>query len=233
MKIQLLCLIIFLVLFSPVMAQESESERATDGAVASETDQTPALEQATEPDRTKAPAKAVQLPTIPDYLPPNEKALFSSAYSGDLPGVMAALAKGASVNVADQKKRSALMLAASNGHNSVVEYLISEGAEINARDGDNQTALIYASKRSFNAVAAALLRSGAEVNVQSKKKGVSALMLAAVWNNVKLVNMLLQHGADANLTDIFGRTAVVLAKKKGNTAVIEILSSSDTTEAGT
>jgi len=233
MKIQLLCLIIFLVLFSPVIAQESESERATDGAVASETDQTPDVERATEPDRTKVPTKAVQLPTIPDYLPPNEKALFSSAYSGDLAGVQAALAKGASVNVADQKKRTALMLAASNGHNSVVEYLISEGAEINARDGDNQTALIYASKRSFNAVAAALLRSGAEVNVQSKKKGVSALMLAAVWNNVKLVNMLLQHGADANLTDIFGRTAVVLAKKKGNTAVIEILSSSDTTEAGT
>jgi hypothetical protein len=31
------------------------------------------------------------------------------------------------------------------------------------------------------------------------------------------------YGADANLTDIFGRTAKVLARKKGNSAVVDLL----------
>jgi len=113
-----------------------------------------------------------------------------------------------------------------------VEDLISEGADVNARDGDNQTALMYASKRSFNKTAAVLLKNGADVNVRSKKEGISALMLAAIWNNVDLVNMFLDQGADAKLRDVFGRTAEDLARKKGNSAVVDILSSSIKTEAG-
>jgi ankyrin repeat protein len=59
--------------------------------------------------------------------------------------------------------------------------------------------------------------------VQSKKKRVSALMLAAVWDNVELVKMLLEHGADPHPADVFGRTAKILAEKKGNVAVVELL----------
>lgn len=224
MKIQLTIVILLCALGVPVITLASESERVPDAIEDSEAAQIPDIEQESESGGSKTLAKGVTLPTIPDYLAPNDKALFTKAYGGDLAGVQAAVAKGAAVNVADQKKRTALMLAASNGHTAVVEYLISEGGDIDAKDGDNQTALMYASRRSFNETAAVLLKNGAEVNVQSKKKGVSPLMLAAVWDNVVLVNMLLARGADANLTDIFGRTAEGLAQKKGNSAVTDILS---------
>ena len=127
------------------------------------------------------------------------------------------------MNVRDQKKRTPLIFAATNGHTPVVGFLISKGAEVNAKDSSGQTALLYAAKRSFNQAAALLLEKGAEVNVQSKKKRVTPLMLAAVWNNVELLQMLLDKGADPGLTDIFGRTAKILAQKKGNAAIVELL----------
>jgi len=224
MKIQLMIVILLWAFSSAVTAQASEPEQTPDSIKISEVDQTPDVEQEAEPGETAGSFNGIKLPKIPDFLPPDEKALFGSAYAGDLAETQAALARGADVNIADQKKRTALMLASSKGHTAVVEYLIGEGADVNAKDGDDQTALMYASKRSFNETAAVLLKNGAEVNVQSRKKGVSPLMLAAVWDNVVLVNMLLEHGADASVTDLFGRTAEVLAQKKGNSAVVEILS---------
>lgn len=148
--------------------------------------------------------------------------LIMSTYTGDLPQIKLLLEKGANVNLRDKKQRTPLIFAASNGHTSVVEFLIGKGAAVNARDSGGRTALMYAAKRSFNETAAVLLKNGAEVNVQSKKKGITALMLAAVWNNEELVQMLLKHGADPQLTDIFGRTAKLLAEKKGN-AVVALL----------
>lgn len=160
---------------------------------------------------------------MPGSLSEQDNNLILSTYGGDLAKVQVLVAKGANVNVQDQKKRTPLIFAATNGHTSIVEFLISRGAEINAKDSGGQTALMYAAKRSFNETAALLLEKGAEVNVQSKKKGITALMLAAVWDNVELVQMLLKHGADAHLTDTFGRTARILAQKKGNTAVVDLL----------
>ncbi|MEP5763116.1 MAG: ankyrin repeat domain-containing protein [Halieaceae bacterium] len=160
---------------------------------------------------------------VPGPLSEQDRNLVLGAYQGDLARVEVLVGKGANVNVQDQKKRTPLIFAATNGHTSVVEFLISKGAKVNAQDSGGRSALLYAAKRSFNETAALLIEKGADINVQSKKKGVNALMLAAVWDNVELVQMLLKQGADTQLTDIFGRTAKVLAEKKGNKAVVDLL----------
>ena len=153
-----------------------------------------------------------------------EVAFLRSVYSGDLDDVKVLVSKGADVNLRDQKKRTPLILAAYNGHTPVVAFLVGEGAEVNAVDGDSQTALMYASRRSFNETASLLLDNGAEVNLQSKKRNLDALMLAAVADNAELVRMLLDHGADASQKDIFGRSAKDLAEMKGNAAMVDMLS---------
>lgn len=152
-----------------------------------------------------------------------EKALLQSAYDGKLSDVEALVSKVSSVDVAAAKKRTPLMLAASNGHTSVVEFLHGKGANINAQDSEGKTALMYTCKRSFNETASYLLENGADVNIRGEKKQITALMIAAVAGNLELVKMLLEHGADAGLTDIFGNTAMSLAERKGNSAVVELL----------
>ncbi len=169
------------------------------------------------------PPQDPQQDEVPKVLSQRDKDLIQSSFDGELAQVEVLIMKGASVNLQDQKKRTPLILASSNGHLAVVEFLVSKGAEVNLKDSDSKTALMYASKRSFNDVAAFLLKNDAEVNGQSKKKGVTALMLAAVWDNAELVRMLLEHGADPSLTDIFGKTAKFYAEEKGNTVVVAML----------
>lgn len=190
----------------------------------------PVFSQASEPEGTPDVLDLTEIPSFPSApeqpggMSEMEQNLIMGAYNGDVPKLKVLIAKGADVNTRDQKKRTPLIFAATNGHTSTAAFLISQGAEVNAKDSGGRTALLYASKRSFNETAALLLDQGADVNVQSKKKKITALMLAAVWDNEELVQMLLKHGADPQLTDIFGRTAKILAEKKGNAAMVELLS---------
>ena len=205
MKITLICLIFTM------------SLGVVDSALASEKDETPDVLDISE---------AAQFPEqldVPGPLGQLDQNLIASAYKGRLEDVSVYLKKGANINVQDQKKRTPLIFAASAGHTEVVEYLIDAGADVSMQDSDGQTALLHACKRSFNETAALLLDKGADVNVQSKKKGVTALMLAAVWDNTELAQLLLDNGANPHAKDIFGRTARLLAEKKGNTAMLRML----------
>ncbi len=205
MKILLTFVTLLWAFSSPLFAQASEPKQTPD------TIGDPVSDPAPEP--TDAPKPLSQ----------NDKALLQNAFDGNLAKVKILISKGGTLDLRDQRKRTPLILAASNGHTSVVEFLLSQGADINAMDDDQQTALTYAARRSFNKTAAFLLNNGVEVNVQSKKKGFTALMIASGWGNVELVQLLLEHGADAALTDSFGQTAKGVAQERGISAVVDLL----------
>lgn len=62
-----------------------------------------------------------------------------------------------------------------------------------------------------------LLKHGALVNTQDKK-GWTALMHAADWDQTAVINVLVQRGADLNLRNAKGETALAVAKKYKHTA---------------
>jgi ankyrin repeat protein len=185
----------------------------------------------TESTRTSEPVET------PAPLSPRDEVLLQSVWDGDLETVKLLVKKGANVNSAEPKKnRTALMLAATRKNLDVVKFLQEKGADVNARDSDGQTALMYSCRQRYrdkseNAVAFFLLENGAEINLRSKKKGFTALMLAAGTGNEELVQKLLDKGADPTIKDNFGVTAEATAKRTGQASVVEMLSNSPAPDA--
>ena len=100
---------------------------------------------------------------------------------------------------------------------------VDAGAAIEAKDGNGRTALMNASSGPFSETVELLLKKGASVNVQGTLEGFTPLMTAAAEGLVDVVRLLLTYGADRNLEDQDGDTALSFAKRNGHTEVVELL----------
>jgi serine/threonine-protein phosphatase 6 regulatory ankyrin repeat subunit A/serine/threonine-protein phosphatase 6 regulatory ankyrin repeat subunit B len=110
--------------------------------------------------------------------------------------VMMLIRSGANVNTKDEWGRTALMEAARNGCESIVQLLIDNGADVK-----NSTALISAvgcygnDEDKKERIVMLLIRSGANVNAKDKQ-GRTALMEAARNGCETIVPLLINNGAD-------------------------------------
>jgi len=106
-----------------------------------------------------------------------------------------------------------------------IRELVARGANVKHRDTFHRTPLIRAIAVGgirLPEVVACLLELGAAVDAQNNK-GMTALMEAALRNDVQVVHVLLRHGADPTLTDRTGRTALHFAGGDGKSLIAEAL----------
>jgi len=70
-----------------------------------------------------------------------------------------------------------------------------------------------------------LLQEGAELNCQDKLQGETALMKSVISSNFDETYALLQEGADVNIVDTYGQTALDLALYKFDSApdIVDLL----------
>ena len=163
---------------------------------------------------------AAQTPVQPT---PEEQALMEAAYLGKLDEVRRLVLDGTRVDVIDEERRSPLMFAAFNGRSAVAEYLLDAGAEIDAKDSSGRTALMYAASGPFAETVGLLLKRGAEVNVQGTLEGFTPLMTAAAEGLADVVRILLAAGANRDIKDKDGDTALTFAKQNGHSEVAALL----------
>jgi len=116
-----------------------------------------------------------------------------------------------------------MMFAAFNGHAAVAEYLLDAGAEIDAKDSTGRTALMYAASGPFVETVGLFLKRGAEVNVQGTLEGFTPLMTAAAEGLADVVRLLLGAGADRDIKDVDGDTALSFARQNGHAEVVALL----------
>jgi ankyrin repeat protein len=145
-----------------------------------------------------------------------------AAARGKLDEIKSALEDGANPNVFNSNGQTALQYAAYYGHLPVVEALLTAGADIDIRTeekgvGIGMTALSFIAgsgyTRGHEAIIQTLVAAGADIDAQTGQ-GTTPLMLAAssgVAGFPQAVKALLEAGADTELTDVYGRTALKLA----------------------
>jgi ankyrin repeat protein len=144
--------------------------------------------------------------------------LCKAAEDADLSEVARLVNSGVDINEPGGiHKETALCASAGTGHLEVADFLLAHGAHVENADCDGFTALHYCARPNYhggpdkesvgrrNEIARHLLEHNASVNARIRH-GDTPLLLAVAEDNVALVKLLLEHGADPSLADSDGVT---------------------------
>jgi ankyrin repeat protein len=150
--------------------------------------------------------------------------LGGAALRGDVEAMRLLIDRGAVIDAKNGAGATALMAAATNGNPSAVQLLLEKGADPNLRTKLGETALGNAAGAGNTATVKLLLDRGVDVNSRNSR-GYSPLMLAAGSDamNADIVKLLLAKGADASFSADYDETALILASRRGDTAVTRLL----------
>ncbi|XP_066547687.1 E3 ubiquitin-protein ligase MIB2 [Amia ocellicauda] len=125
------------------------------------------------------------------------------------------------VDIKNQGK-TALQVAAHQGHMEVVKVLLQANSNIEVKDEDGDTALHYTAFGNQAEIARLLLSKGANVNLLNNSM-CTALHIAVNKGFTEVVRVLSEHNADVNLQDSYGDTPLHDAIAKDFRNIIEIL----------
>ncbi len=137
--------------------------------------------------------------------------LFYAARSNNVDLLKLLIKAGASVHAVNKYDSTPLMRAAMEGSAESVNVLIGAGADIDAENALGGTALLLAVKHGHPGVAGQLLDAGADPNRMSARIGVTPLQYAAGRVSPSHVKLFIEAGADVNLPDPDGLTALMFA----------------------
>lgn len=156
----------------------------------------------------------------PDTVDPSgQPVLHLAARSDALEVVKVLVGARADVDKRNGNGESAIMLAALNGHRSVVEFLLEKEAQINH---PGWTPLLYAATNGHLQILKKLVEHHAYIDASSPN-GLTSLMMAARGGHIDTVKFLLEGDADPGLLNDLGESALVWAERARNTDIAALL----------
>jgi ankyrin repeat protein len=148
-----------------------------------------------------------------------EAALLSAYQNGYLDIVNQLLDDGISPNVSDDGN-SLLILSAKNGDLVLVDKLIKVGADVNYNS--TQGLLSILSTNGYDEQIELAIKAGAYIN-RKDDTNRSALYLAVMGNRVSTVKLLIDAGADVNVTSKSGYTPLLITAHYGYLELAKLL----------
>jgi ankyrin repeat protein len=159
--------------------------------------------------------------------PYGETALHTCAYTGNTAALRVLISAGASIDPGDSwRGQTPLMWAAAKGHAETMRALIEAGADVNARSTIIQwerqrtdeprdkwlppggwTPLLLAARESCVKCIDVLAKAGADLNIVDPQQH-TALIIALINGHYDVAGRLIDHGADLNMQDEVGQTAL-------------------------
>lgn len=152
-------------------------------------------------------------------------AIFLAAFSDrSADTVRLLLARGANARIVDDVQKMTVLHAAAFGNDAAtLKLILDAGVDVNAADITGSTALMYATANGNLESAKLLLARGANVNAVSGPPGATVkngtialgqftpLILASTYGPHALVRVLIDAGANVNVTDARGMTPLMYA----------------------
>jgi ankyrin repeat protein len=157
-------------------------------------------------------------------LPPEAQAdldqrLIRAAKANNAGAAAQLIRAGGNVNAKDAIQDSAFLYAGAEGFNEVLQLTLAAGADVRSTNRFGGTALIPASEHGHVDTVRILIAAGVPVN-HVNNLGWTAMQEAILLNNggprqQEVVRQLLDAGADPNIRDPQGRTALENAERLG------------------
>jgi ankyrin repeat protein len=131
--------------------------------------------------------------------------------------------RGAELTNLERCGGETLFCAAFNNNIDGVKLLVQRGVSVNASHNWAGTPLIAASQAGHYDMVKFLIQRGAKVSLEIAATGQTALHYAAKLGRARVAELLIQSGAEVNLTDGLDRTALHLAAGAGETEMVKLL----------
>ena len=153
--------------------------------------------------------------------------LMTSCFKGQLSIVKKLLQHDARIDTVDKNNNNALMFAAQEGHNDILQMLLEKNPTSSDCEGhQNVTPLGQAALNGHLKVVEDLIQNwGVNINHQDQF-GRTPLISAARCNRIPVVKFLLQNEADASIKTNNGDDALYWARTYKNQEIIKLLSKS-------
>lgn len=134
---------------------------------------------------------------------------------------------GADVNAKDTIEDSPYLYAGAQGFNDILRLTLAHGADLQSTNRYGGTALIPAAEKGHPETVQLLLDAGVAVD-HVNRLGWTALLEAIVLSqggpvHQRIVQMLIQGGADVNVADGDGVTPLQHAQRRGYTEIVALL----------
>lgn len=144
----------------------------------------------------------------------NQK-LFKAVKKENVEEITLLIHNGANVNALNNKGYSPFHLAVLENNVEIIKLLVEAGGDLNykCKTYCNTTLLCIAAINQAHESAAFLLAKGIDVNGVSEQC-MSPLMYATHWDDIKMMNILLEHNANINQLDNEGKNALFYVTSK-------------------
>jgi len=155
-------------------------------------------------------------------------AVMIATYNHDVASAKALIESGANVNLQDDMKNSPFLYAGAEGYLEILKLTIQAGADPTITNRFGGTALIPASEHGYVDVVKELLTT-TKINVNHVNNlGWTALLEAIILNNgdqkqQETIKLLIQHGADVNISDYEQVTPLKHARDRGFKEIVQLL----------
>jgi ankyrin repeat protein len=133
------------------------------------------------------------------------------------------IASGSKLYMADDDGYNSLHMAVKTKDLQIVKSIVNVLSNLDAKTLKGETALHIAINYQYNDIATHLLEHKADPNITDDESDFTPVHYAVGWNNYRILESLIKHGAQIDSQDIYGNTPLIYCVKEHHDRCFNII----------